>query len=202
MRGDLAEPARRAAAGCVAGYVAIAVVWPVLLDDAGAGGCHMDDRVFFPLVFGSPLCGTLFGTLGLAGPHPLPGKPEDIWVGAACGRRSTAHWQPSCSRRRLRPSTAAWNEFPIWIYHRIPSAGRDGCRRLTCASATTSSLSRRRKRARSRQSARSNYAAHPSRNLNLANAHCGGSVRLTAGWYSRRLKRRLKTNRTNLRYDE
>jgi hypothetical protein len=71
----------RAAAGCVAGYAAIAIGWPVLLLTLAQGAVHMDDRVFFPLLFGSPLCGTLFGTLGLCGPRPTPGNPQDIWVG-------------------------------------------------------------------------------------------------------------------------
>jgi ABC-type transport system involved in multi-copper enzyme maturation permease subunit len=70
----------RAAASCVAGYVALSFGWPALVL-ALAGSVHDDDRVVLPLVFGSPLLGTLFGTLGLSGPHRMPGAAVDIGMG-------------------------------------------------------------------------------------------------------------------------
>jgi ABC-type transport system involved in multi-copper enzyme maturation permease subunit len=71
----------RAAALCVTGYVAIAIGWPVLVITLALGILGVNDRVVLPLVFGSPLYGTLFGTLGLSGPHRMPGTPMEIWIG-------------------------------------------------------------------------------------------------------------------------
>ncbi len=71
----------RAAASCVAGYVALSIGWPALVLALAGGTVHNNDRVVLPLVFGSPLLGTLFGTLGLSGPHRLPGDAFDILIG-------------------------------------------------------------------------------------------------------------------------
>ena len=72
----------RATASCVAGYVALSIGWPALILALAGGNAHQNDRVVVPLVFGSPLLGTLFGTLGLSGAR-LPGEAVDIWIG--CG---------------------------------------------------------------------------------------------------------------------
>jgi ABC-type transport system involved in multi-copper enzyme maturation permease subunit len=70
----------RAVASCVAGYVALTIGWPAMAIPL-AIGTRMNDRVILPLVCGSPFYGTLFGTLGLAGPHLMPGNAEDLWIG-------------------------------------------------------------------------------------------------------------------------
>jgi hypothetical protein len=46
-------------------------------------GSRANDRVILPLILGTPLYGTLFTTLGLFGPHQMPGEPSDIWLGAS-----------------------------------------------------------------------------------------------------------------------
>ena len=71
----------RAAAWCVAGYVALSFGWPALVLALVGGTVQHNDRVVLPLVFGSPLLGTLFGTLGLSGPHRMPGDALDILIG-------------------------------------------------------------------------------------------------------------------------
>jgi ABC-type transport system involved in multi-copper enzyme maturation permease subunit len=71
----------RAAAACVAGYVVLAIGWPALVITLALMILHARPRVTLPLVCGSPIYGTLFGTLGLAGRHNMPGTAEDIWIG-------------------------------------------------------------------------------------------------------------------------
>ena len=73
----------RAAALCVAGYVALSIGWPALVLALAEGIVSQNDRVVLRLVFGSPLLGTLFGTLGLSGPHRMPGDGVDTGIG--CG---------------------------------------------------------------------------------------------------------------------
>jgi len=70
----------RAAASCIAGYITLSIGWPALVFVL-ALGILRGDRVVIPLIFGSPLYGTLFGTLGLSGPHRMPGDAVDIWIG-------------------------------------------------------------------------------------------------------------------------
>jgi ABC-type transport system involved in multi-copper enzyme maturation permease subunit len=72
----------RAVASCVAGYIALAIGWPAVVIPL-ALSIPANDHVILPLVCGSPLYGTIFGTLGLSGPHQMPGDPADIWVGVA-----------------------------------------------------------------------------------------------------------------------
>ena len=71
----------RALALCAAAYVALAIGWPALVIPLVLGLPGSSDRVLLPLVCGSPLYGTLFGTFGLSGEHRMPGSPEDIWAG-------------------------------------------------------------------------------------------------------------------------
>jgi ABC-type Na+ efflux pump permease subunit len=71
----------RATASCVAGYVALAIGWPALVMTLFQGIIRAQDDVLIPLVFGSPLFGTLFGTLGVSGSHRLSGSAVDIWIG-------------------------------------------------------------------------------------------------------------------------
>jgi ABC-type transport system involved in multi-copper enzyme maturation permease subunit len=72
----------RALASCVATYIALTIGWPALVLAITLGG-HQDDRAILPLVMGTPLYGTAFGTLGLSGAHQMPGIAADIWVGAS-----------------------------------------------------------------------------------------------------------------------
>ena len=71
----------RAAASCIAGYITLCIGWPALVFVMALGVFRSDDRVVLPLIFGSPLYGTLFGTLGLSGPHRMPGTAVDVWIG-------------------------------------------------------------------------------------------------------------------------
>ena len=72
----------RAVAGCIAAYIAISLVWPALVISVAIGS-NTNDRVILPLVCGTPLYGTLFATLGLSGPHHMPGSAVDIWIGVS-----------------------------------------------------------------------------------------------------------------------
>jgi hypothetical protein len=72
----------RALASCVASYIALTIGWPALVLAITLGG-HADNRVILPLVLGTPLYGTLFATLGLSGPHQMPGVAADIWIGVS-----------------------------------------------------------------------------------------------------------------------
>jgi ABC-type transport system involved in multi-copper enzyme maturation permease subunit len=71
----------RAVAFSVAVYIGISIGWPalVLALMLRNGG---NDRMILPLVMGTPLYGTAFATLGLSGPHHMPGEAADIWMGA------------------------------------------------------------------------------------------------------------------------
>jgi ABC-type transport system involved in multi-copper enzyme maturation permease subunit len=71
----------RAVASCVATYVAGLIGWLALVLLLTIGGTS-DDRVIFPVILGTPLYDTIFTTLGLYGPHQLPGVAVDIWIGA------------------------------------------------------------------------------------------------------------------------
>ena len=62
----------RAVASCVAAYIALSIGWPALVLAITLGG-NANDRVILPLVMGTPLYGTIFATLGLSGPHHMPG---------------------------------------------------------------------------------------------------------------------------------
>ena len=72
----------RALASCVASYIALSIGWPALVLVITLGGPG-NDRVILPLVMGTPLYGSLFGTLGLSGRHHMPGVAADIWIGAS-----------------------------------------------------------------------------------------------------------------------
>jgi ABC-type transport system involved in multi-copper enzyme maturation permease subunit len=72
----------RTLASCVAFYIALSIGWPALVMVL-ALGTQWGDRVILPLVMGTPLYGTLFGTLGLSGPHHMPGVASGIWIGAS-----------------------------------------------------------------------------------------------------------------------
>jgi ABC-type transport system involved in multi-copper enzyme maturation permease subunit len=71
----------RAAASCIAAYITLSIGWPALVFAMVLGIVRGNDHVIFQLMFGSPLYGTLFGTLGLSGQHRMPGDAVDIWVG-------------------------------------------------------------------------------------------------------------------------
>ena len=72
----------RAIALCVAFYVLLSIGWPALLIPMANAG-RMTEHVLLPLMMGTPLLGTLFGTLVVAPPDtvPLPGTPAGVWVG-------------------------------------------------------------------------------------------------------------------------
>jgi ABC-type transport system involved in multi-copper enzyme maturation permease subunit len=72
----------RAVASCVAAYIALSFGWPLLVL-ACMLGAGANDRAILPLVLGTPLYGTLFATLGLSGPHHMPGSAADLWIGAS-----------------------------------------------------------------------------------------------------------------------
>jgi ABC-type transport system involved in multi-copper enzyme maturation permease subunit len=71
----------RALASSVASYIALTIGWPALVLAITLGG-HADDRLILPLIMGTPVYGTGFGTMGLSGPHRAPGVAADIWIGA------------------------------------------------------------------------------------------------------------------------
>ena len=81
----------RALASCVASYIALSIGWPALVLVLTLGGPG-NDRVILPLVMGTPLYGSLFATLGLSGPHNMPGN-----------RRGYLDWREplDCNPRRL-----------------------------------------------------------------------------------------------------
>jgi hypothetical protein len=72
----------RAVASCVAVYVAMSIGWPaiVLALTLGAGA---DDSLILPLIFGTPLYGTAFGTIAVLSDSEsrIPGGVYAIWIG-------------------------------------------------------------------------------------------------------------------------
>ena len=63
------------------GYITLSIGWPALVFALVLGIVRGNDHVIIQLMFGSPLYGTLFGTLGLSGPHRMHGDAVDIWIG-------------------------------------------------------------------------------------------------------------------------
>ena len=151
----------RAAASCVAGYVALAIGWPALVITLGLGIVRVNDHVVLPLVIGSPLYGTLFGTMGLSGPHRGPGDAVDIWIGvglwiAIYGALATFLFETTVATFDRCLGRVQATDLPPY-YRR----GTSRCRGSTYTSMTTTSMSHPATRL-IRQSAGSNREARPS----------------------------------------
>ena len=116
----------RAVASCVAGYVALSIGWPAVVLALLLGVFRSNDRVILPLVLGTPLYGTLFATLGLSGPHRMPGDAADIWVGAvvwvvihgalavllfAATVATFDHSLGGCRNPAWRPRSGSWKKW-------------------------------------------------------------------------------------------
>jgi len=71
----------RAVALCVGAYVVFSLGWPALIIPLTFGP-GVDNHIIVPLIMGTPLYGTAFGTLVVAGgPHNMPGEQVDVWIG-------------------------------------------------------------------------------------------------------------------------
>ena len=71
----------RALALCIGAYVVFSIGWPVMVLSLAAGS-RADDHFTVPLVMGSSLLGTLFGTMSIAtDTSGMPGGLADVWLG-------------------------------------------------------------------------------------------------------------------------
>jgi ABC-type transport system involved in multi-copper enzyme maturation permease subunit len=118
----------RAVALCVAAYVVFSFAWPALIIALSAGS-RTNDHVILPLVMGTPLYGTVFATLVVAGgPQNIPGMPVSAWVGcflwivihggiAAALYAATVATFDRCLGRMPE---SYWPEYPRYRNHSAP----------------------------------------------------------------------------------
>jgi ABC-type transport system involved in multi-copper enzyme maturation permease subunit len=71
----------RAVAQCVGALVLLAIGWPALVVSLMAS-TRGHEYFIPPLIMGTPLFGTLFGTMAVAaGTQNMPGSPANVWMG-------------------------------------------------------------------------------------------------------------------------